>query len=204
MRGNVCAQDSLAACYEGGLGVAKDQVEAVTWYRKAAEQGDADAEFNLGRCLHEGLGVKQDKAEAVKWTEKAAEQGIAEAQMMTGLNYWAGTDTAMDATNGVRWFEKAAEQDQVDAFYYLGGAYYFGRGVAQDYVQSYKWGLLYLGTDKSVITNDDVRIQILAELKETLADLDTKLTQAQIKEGKRLADETRARLAKKVKLEDKP
>ena len=31
-------------------GVAKDQVEAVKWYRKAAEQNYARAQYNLGVC----------------------------------------------------------------------------------------------------------------------------------------------------------
>ena len=31
-----------------GEGVPKNDAEAVTWYRKAAEQGYANAQFNLG------------------------------------------------------------------------------------------------------------------------------------------------------------
>jgi len=50
-----------------------DQVEAVKWYRKAAEQGDADAQFNLGVRYDAGQGVQQDMAAA--WLRKAAEQG---------------------------------------------------------------------------------------------------------------------------------
>ena len=34
--------------YEYGQGVGKDEVEAVKWYRKSAEQGDARAQCNLG------------------------------------------------------------------------------------------------------------------------------------------------------------
>jgi TPR repeat protein len=33
--------------YSDGKGVAKDEVQAVTWFRKAAEQGDADAQASL-------------------------------------------------------------------------------------------------------------------------------------------------------------
>ena len=36
----------------------QDYAEAVRWFRKAAEQGDADAQFNLGRMYYEGQGVK--------------------------------------------------------------------------------------------------------------------------------------------------
>ena len=40
-------------CYYNGTGVAKDQAEAVKYYRLAADQGHAQAQFNLGRiCLN--------------------------------------------------------------------------------------------------------------------------------------------------------
>ena len=47
-----------------GKGVAKDEVEAVKWYRKAADQGDAQAQFNLGVCYRKGEGVAKDEIEA--------------------------------------------------------------------------------------------------------------------------------------------
>ncbi|KAB2645301.1 MAG: SEL1-like repeat protein, partial [Verrucomicrobia bacterium] len=39
-QGDADAQFNLGVCYESGNGVAKDYVEAVKWYRKAAEQGN--------------------------------------------------------------------------------------------------------------------------------------------------------------------
>jgi TPR repeat protein len=43
-----------------GLGVAQDYAKAVRWYRKAAEQGDAQAK--LGFMYHEGQGVARANA----------------------------------------------------------------------------------------------------------------------------------------------
>ena len=43
----------LGLIYAMGRGVAKDQVEAVKWYRKAAEQNHAEAQYNLGVCYYE-------------------------------------------------------------------------------------------------------------------------------------------------------
>ena len=45
------------------------------WYRKAAEQGLAEAQYNLGQVYTKGDGVAKDMIEAVKWYRKAAEQG---------------------------------------------------------------------------------------------------------------------------------
>ena len=53
--------------YENGQGVAQNYAEAVKWYRKAAEQGYAEAQFNLGVMYETGEGVAQDYAEALKW-----------------------------------------------------------------------------------------------------------------------------------------
>ena len=61
--------------------------EAVKWFRKAAEQGDADAQFVLGVCYLEGVGITQDKTEAMKWLQKAAKQGHEKAKKgLTEIN----------------------------------------------------------------------------------------------------------------------
>lgn len=39
------------AFFSGALGVAKDEAEAVKWFRKAAEQNLTDAQFQSGRLL---------------------------------------------------------------------------------------------------------------------------------------------------------
>ena len=46
-QGDADARCSLGVCYDSGKGVQQDKKEAVQRYRKAAEQGDADAQFNL-------------------------------------------------------------------------------------------------------------------------------------------------------------
>ena len=44
-------------------------------YRKAADQGLADAQDNLGDMYADGRGVAKDDAQAVAWYRKAADQG---------------------------------------------------------------------------------------------------------------------------------
>ena len=79
-----------------GLGVKEDYAEAVKWYRKAAEQGQAEAQFTLGLFYYCGNGVKQDYTEAVKWYRKAAEQGDADAQCNLGYCYDCGHGVKQD------------------------------------------------------------------------------------------------------------
>ena len=74
----------------------QDYAEAVRWYRKAAEQGEATAQTNLGFMCQRGLGVPQDYAEAVRWYRKAAEQGEATAQFNLGLMCQRGEGVPQD------------------------------------------------------------------------------------------------------------
>jgi hypothetical protein len=119
--------------------MAKDHVEAVKWWRKAAEQNLASAEGFLGLAYDLGYGVAKDHVEAVKWFRKAAEQNLAPAQFALGLCYDFGEDVAKDHVEAVKWFRKAAEQNLADAQYNLGVCYAEGEGVVKDYVEAVKW-----------------------------------------------------------------
>ena len=73
-----------------GEGVAQDIAEAVTWYRRAAEQGCAAAQSNPGSMYENGESVSQDYTEAVKWYRLSAEQGCALGQRNLGVMYANG------------------------------------------------------------------------------------------------------------------
>ena len=90
--------------YELGRGVPQDDAEAVKWYRKATEQGHAEAQYILGVMYAEGRqGVPQDYAEAVKWWRKAALQGYALAQFLLGLMYAEGLGVSQDYVLAHKW-----------------------------------------------------------------------------------------------------
>jgi len=75
----VIAQFNLACNYRDGKGVAKDMTQAAYWYRKAAEQGDADAQNSLAIRYELGEGVPKDLDQALFWYRKAAAQGSPQA-----------------------------------------------------------------------------------------------------------------------------
>ena len=125
--------------YYGKNGVSKDYAEAVKWYRKTAEQGNASAQFSLGYCYKNGQGVTQDYAEAVKWYMKAAEQGYARAQCNLGLCYEKGQGVSQDFAEGVKWYKKAAEKGNAPAQYNLGICYKKGEGVEKNIDEAIKW-----------------------------------------------------------------
>jgi cyclophilin family peptidyl-prolyl cis-trans isomerase len=61
--------------YANGRGVPKDDGEAVKWYRKAAEQGNAVGQRILGVMYENGRGVNRDLAEAIYWYRLSRDQG---------------------------------------------------------------------------------------------------------------------------------
>src|ERR1041385_5454315 len=93
------SQAELGLRFSRGTGVAKDQVEAVKWYRKAAVQNDATAQYSLGFCYTNGEGVAKDHAEAAKWYRKAAEQNLAAAQYNLGVSYAHGEGRSEEHTS---------------------------------------------------------------------------------------------------------
>jgi len=66
---------ALGTMCHNGEGVAQDDAEAVKWYRKAAKQGQANAQYNLGFMYEDGKRVTQDHVQPLMWYTIAAAQG---------------------------------------------------------------------------------------------------------------------------------
>ena len=113
-------------------------ISCLTDIRKAAEQGDVNAQCNLGKMYRCGEGVPQDYAEAVHWYRKAAKQGLADAQFWLGVMYRLGMGVLLDNKEAFKWFCKAAEQGQAAAYNRLGHIYKHGDGVPKDIAEAVK------------------------------------------------------------------
>jgi TPR repeat protein len=113
--------------------------QAAFWYRKAAEQGNSDAQYLLGYFYFNGRGVPQDYTQAELWYRKAAEQGDADSQHALGDLYNTGKGVPRDYTQAALWHRKAAEQGEADSQEALGDLYNTGRGVPRDYAEAYFW-----------------------------------------------------------------
>jgi hypothetical protein len=95
-------QYKLGQAYYYGNGVTQNYVEAVKWWRKAAEQSFSPAQYELG-CFEE------DNVEAVKWWRKAAEQGFSQARYELGCAYCNGEGVPQDYVKAYMWFSLAWE-----------------------------------------------------------------------------------------------
>ena len=138
-QGNAAAQVDLGAQYVIGLGVSKDNAQAVKWFRKAAEQGYAPAQYHLGLAYRHGSGVPNDDAQAVAWFRKAADQGDAYAEVALGGMYRDGRGVPNDDLKAVEWYHKGVEQGNHLAQSGLGWMYANGRGVPKNLVLAHAW-----------------------------------------------------------------
>jgi TPR repeat protein len=109
------AQNNLGSLYHRGLGVKRDEVEAVRFYRAAAEQGLASAQGNLAFQYANGIGVARNLEAAVMWYRRAADQGNADAQFSLGSMYYQGQGIAQNSTLAYMWLSLAAAQGDQEA-----------------------------------------------------------------------------------------
>ncbi|MBQ7503256.1 sel1 repeat family protein [bacterium] len=109
-----------------GKGAEQDYAEAARWFKKAAEQGLAEAQSKLGNCYYEGVGVEQDSIEAVKWYKLAAEQGDADAQNNLGYCFYYGIGIYQDRNEADKLWEKALKQGHLGAINNYGDSEYYG------------------------------------------------------------------------------
>ncbi len=131
--------DKYAHAWLGDHYLTRHPEDALEWYRKAAEQGLAEAQDTLGFMHAEGRGVTKDEAEAVKWYRKAADQGLAIAQWNLGTMYEQGRGVAKNDTEAVKWYRKAADQGLAVGQAALGLMLLQGHGVTKSDVEAVEW-----------------------------------------------------------------
>ena len=121
----------------------EDLTEAAKWYRKAAEQEDAEAELAVGD-------MSQDDSESVKWYRRAACQGDPSAQERMGSAYEKGRGVRRDDAKAHAWFSagdagwwnKTAEKRtlaRLDSEEERDRAHRLAAKYCEDYVRPFPW-----------------------------------------------------------------
>lgn len=113
----------------------QDYTNAALWLKKAALQGNRNAENTLGALL----ATRQDYPDAVPWLQRAVKQGDPNAEINLANLYLHGYGVKVNGAAAAALFEKAARQGDAPAQLFLGQLYEKGEGVKQDYIAAYKW-----------------------------------------------------------------
>ena len=99
-----------------GLGMPRNDTEALNWLGKAAAKDDPQAQVNLAAMYMDGDGVKRDYAQARSWYRKAAARGNADAQFNLGVMFFDGDGVdKKNYSEAMSWFRMAAVQGNPDA-----------------------------------------------------------------------------------------
>src|SRR5699024_1509900 len=93
--------------------------EAVSWYGKAAAQGNSCAAYRLGKLYLEGKDVPKDVPKAVAYLTESAQQGNQYAQYALGKLYLTGQGVKQDREQAWTYFYESAEQGNEYAAFFL-------------------------------------------------------------------------------------
>jgi TPR repeat protein len=88
----------------------EDEAAALHRLRRAADQGDAQAQSRLGYLYQVGRGVPQDYAQALYWYRRAAEQGDVDALYHLGRFYERGWGVPQSYATSLSWYRRAARR----------------------------------------------------------------------------------------------
>ncbi len=176
--GDVASMKYLAIMYFNGLGISKDENNALIWAKKAVEYGDAGAMQLLGEFYANSS--QKDITKSIEWNTKAAALGNIYSMNNLGNLYAAGEGVEKSFDKAISWFYKAAELGSAAARNSLGQIYLNGYAGKVDYDKAFEYfyksykvnnttsgrtnlGLMYVngwGTKKQI--DDAVRLFIEA------------------------------------------
>jgi uncharacterized protein len=154
----------VAEMYETGDDLPKNPVQALKWYRKAADAGSASAAVKVAGLLlasSEAPGPAE-YAEVRQRCEAAAKQNFSPGTYCMALIYKRGIGTAKDPDEAAKWLGRAAELGYSRAVLELGEAYWKGMGVKPDPVTAYMW--IWLAVNSKVPDAERDEQDILKEL----------------------------------------
>src|SRR5713226_6436674 len=97
----------LALCCIFSVNTLAQSQESVEEVKKAAEEGNPEAQFRLAVMYHSGEGIPKDPSKAVEWYTRVAGQGDVSAQFILAVMYAKGDGIAVDLLNAAKWFRNA-------------------------------------------------------------------------------------------------
>jgi TPR repeat protein len=110
--GSAAARYNAGMLYEFGMGVSKDEGQAVQWYLLASQQGVVEAQAKVGAAYMLGAGgLAKNSQEGLKWLSAAAGNGSYDGQYLLGAYYLGSFGDSADMNQAVKWLVKAGMQN---------------------------------------------------------------------------------------------
>ena len=137
-QGHAAAQISLGWMYAQGLGVPRDDQQALYWYRQAAKQGHPDAQAilyirGLGKVPRHRTAVDRGPEGPGQLTLERVYPGRYQAESHEG------TRPENAGASAAYWYRKFAELGRRDAQFTLAVRYELGQDIPQDALRATYW-----------------------------------------------------------------
>lgn len=128
-------EHAIGAMYENGVQVDKDNEKAAYWYKKGAENNDADSMVDYAELLGNGLGVSIDRDKADELILAAGRLGNVRGLYKTGLYY----RDAGDYQKAIKYLQEAATKGWSDSYAEIGSMFEEGKLGGQRVRESIDW-----------------------------------------------------------------
>ncbi|KAF9971665.1 hypothetical protein BGZ73_005296 [Actinomortierella ambigua] len=115
------------------------QPNSIEALRRAAEDGDVEAQFTLATKYEKGDGVEASLYDAFVWYQRAAAQDHTESQWKVGEQFYLGQGTKQNLDDAMIWFRKAADKGHAEAQFRVGWMLSDEDEPELDYAQAVSW-----------------------------------------------------------------
>ena len=93
------------------IGIAQDHLEAVRWYRAAAENGITAAQYSLAFLYATGTGIARDDREAYIWLSISRVIGDVSTIVLIGGVDWRDRSSQIDVMRKVNWRDRLSQAE---------------------------------------------------------------------------------------------
>lgn len=116
--------------------------EAIEYWKKAADAGDAGSAYRLSEEFFDAKVVKRDIALAFKYLKQAAEKSDPRALTDLASLYDYGTGVQMNRERAAQLYLQAARLGMPAAMFNIASMLETGEGIGQNKIEAYKFYLL--------------------------------------------------------------
>lgn len=137
--GNSHVMSWLGHVYALGLGVTRDDGEAVRWFRQGANGADSASMLGLANMMIAGRGTERDQAAARGYLSAAGRAGNLDAYERLATLHIETRRRNSDAAPAAQMYASLAENGHTLAMVRLGSIYQLGLGVRKNPQQAVSW-----------------------------------------------------------------
>jgi len=161
-KNDVSALYYLGYIYDNGMGTAKDEQQAISWFSKVVETENQydTAYYDLGSIYFNKKSPLHNYNIAMEWFEKGAVRDDPDSQVYLAYGKYHGIGTEKNHESANYWFKEAAAQDEPYALYMLGKMSYEGKTKDINKVRELLKKAIDLGSVEAINFSNSIRWDI--------------------------------------------